>query len=63
MQLYKTNQESIDKGILKQLFPNHSIITERNKLAEIYKDNQWMNKIAEVKIDNRIKGYCLKEVK
>lgn len=60
---YRTNQESIDKGILLQLASNddNNIWQHpKSKYYEIYDDN---DKFSLVIKDNRIKGYCLKECK
>lgn len=62
MKIYRTNQESIDKGIFNEW--------KNGRIIYSYIENSWYlydivtyQVILYFKIDNRIKGFCLKECK
>lgn len=63
MTKYKTNQASIDKGILKELINDYWSKFNNGKEYWHCEEKLTYMKYTIVKIDNRIKGYCLKEVK
>lgn len=60
MKIFRTNINSIKNGILKELFPKSKFTRIINEIWEIDNHYQIKNNFI-IKIDNRIKGYCLKE--
>ena len=63
MKTYKTNQESINKGILLQLADNDIKNIWQHPVSKYYEIFDNNNNFSLVIKDNRIKGYCLKEYK